>query len=77
MDKGEDDSLRFIAHTLIPQVTVLVILHKLNNALMVDGKEAVFNKELIMELSVVKEIEMEAEIATMDEDACCHMPAET
>ena len=60
MDEGEEDSLRFVAHTLIPQVTVLVTLHKLDNTLMVDGMEATANKELIMELSVVKEIEMEA-----------------
>ena len=76
-DEGEEYSLRFVAHTLIPQVTVLVILHKLDNALMVDGVEAMANKDLIMELSVIKEFEMEARIAIMDEDTHCRMLVET
>ena len=75
--QGRRGFLRFVTHTLIPQVTVLVILNKLDNILMVDGAEAMANKELIMELSVVKEIEMEARIAIMDKDARCCILMET
>ena len=73
MDEEEEDPPKFVAHILIPQVTVLVTLRKLDNALMADGAEAMANKEVMMELLVILEVEMEAGVIIMDKDVCCHM----
>ena len=73
MDKKEEDPPKFVAHILIPQVTVLVALCKLDHALTADGAEAMANKEVMMEVLVVLETEVEAGVIIMDEDGCGHM----
>ena len=77
MEEEEEVPPKFVTHILIPQVTVVVVLCKLVNALMEDGMEDMANKEVMMELLVISATEMEAMVIIMEEDMCRRMLTET